>query len=199
MQAFLHQRLQVLAGLQAASSAVLVKYNRLDLDLAHALSAFLDEAVSSCRMLGLSGAENRLLALQAQTVSAAQGIHPDTLERVSSHRRELQRAVALRVLQLSAEHLRADIERDQGVLDQARAQLRPMVLVAVQEGLVSMPQREPLSMAELDALWRAMLAHPELQLSVRQLAMQASVHDLLLLLAGLVEAAGANVPPRPAR
>ena len=196
MQPFLHQRLQALAGLQAASSAMLAKYNRLDLDLAPALSAFLDQAVQGYRALGLASAENRLLALQAQTVSAAQGTHPDTLERVTSHRRELQRAVALRVLQHSAEQLRGDIERDQRQLDDTRAQLRPMVLLALQLGLVTLRGRQPPALARLETLWRAMLAHPDLQLAARQLAMQASVHDVLLLLAGLVEAARGSVPPR---
>ena len=198
MQPFLHQRLQALAGLQAASSAMLAKYNRLDLDLAPALSAFLDQAVQGYRALGLASAENRLLALQAQTVSAAQGTHPDTLERVASHRRELQRAVALRVLQHSAEQLRGDIERDQRQLDDTRAQLRPMVLLALQLGLVTLRGRQPPALARLEALWRAMLAHTDLQLAARQLAMQASVHDVLLLLAGLLEAARGSVPPRPA-
>ena len=196
MQPFLHQRLQALAGLQAASSAMLAKYNRLDLDLAPALSAFLDQAVQGYRALGLASAENRLLALQAQTVSAAQGTHPDTLERVASHRRELQRAVALRVLQHSAEQLRGDIERDQRQLDDTRAQLRPMVLLALQLGLVTLRGRQPPALARLETLWRAMLAHADLQLAARQLAMQASVHDVLLLLAGLVEAARGSVPPR---
>ena len=198
MQPFLHQRLQALAGLQAASSAMLAKYNRLDLDLAPALSAFLDQAVQGYRALGLASAENRLLALQAQTVSAAQGTHPDTLERVTSHRRELQRAVALRVLQHSAEQLRGDIERDQRQLDDTRAQLRPMVLLALQLGLVTLRGRQPLALPRLETLWRAMLAHADLQLAARQLAMQASVHDVLLLLAGLVEAARGSVPPRMA-
>ena len=199
MQVFLHQRLQALARLQATSSAVLAKYNRLDLDLAQALAAFLDEAVQTYRALNQAGTENRLLALQAQTVSAAHGTHPDTLEQVASHRRALQRAVALRVLQQSAEQLRADIERDQRALDEARAQLRPMLLAAFQHGLVALPQRKAPSAAQLGKLWLAMVAHPELQLAARQLALRASVHDLLLLLAELVDAARASLPAKPAK
>ena len=199
MQTFLHQRLQAVARLQAASSAVLAKYNRLDLDLAPALSAFLDEAVQTYRALNQASTENRMLALQAQTVSAAHGTHPDTLEQVASHRRALQRAVALRVLQQSAEQLRADIERDQRALDEARTQLRPMLLAAIQHGLVAPQQRKALSAAQLDKLWLAIVAHPELQLAARQLAMRTSVHDLLLLLAELVDAARANLPVKPAK
>ena len=199
MQAFLHQRLQALTRLQALSSAVLTKFNRLDLDLAAALSSFLDEAVQTYRALNQAGAENRLLALQAQTVSAAHGTHPDTLAQVASHRRALLRAVALRVLQQSAEQVRTDIERDQRALDEARTQLRPMLLAAYQHGLLALRQRKPYSAAQLDKLWLAMVAHPELQLAARQLALRTSVHDLLLLLAELVDAARASLPAKPAK
>lgn len=191
MQAFVHERLQVLQRLLARSSEVLAKYNRLDLDLAAALNEFLAEAIAGARALGRAPLENQLLALQAQFVSAQQGTHPLTLERVTGHRRELLRAVALQVLQRSAELLREDIARDSQALADGRAQLRPMVLAAIQQGLVSLHPRKALSQHQLEALWRGLLKEPDIHLAARQLAMQLGVYDIQLLLAELVQVARA--------
>ena len=189
MQAFVHERLQALQRLLARSSEVLAKYNRLDLDLAAALTDFLDEAVAVCRALGRASNENLLLALKAQFVSAQQGIHPVTLERVSGHRRELQRAIALQVLQRSAELLRADIARDSQALDEGRGQLRTIVLLAIRDGLLPLQARRPPSQRQLDALWRHLLQAPDIQLAARQVALQLGVYDIQLLLAELIQAA----------
>lgn len=189
MQAFLHERLQALQRLLARSSAVLAKYNRLDLDLAAALTDFLDEAIAGSRTLGRAQLENQLLALQAQFVSAQQGTHPLTLERSTGHRRELQRAVALHVLQRSAELLRDDIARDDRALAEGRALLRPIVLAAIQHGLVDPQANAPLGQPALEALWQSLLKSPELHLAARQLAMQLGVYDIQLLLAELTQAA----------
>jgi len=186
VQAFVHERLRVLQRLQARSSEVLAKYNRLDLDLATALTDLLDEAIAGFHALGRASNENQLLALKAQFVSAQQGTHPITLERVTGHRRELQRAIALQVLLRSAELLRADIARDSQALDDARGQLRTIVLLALREGLLPLKARRPPSQRQLDTLWRNLLRAPDIQLAARQLAMQLSAYDIQLLLAELI-------------
>jgi len=186
VQAFVHERLRVLQRLQARSSEVLAKYNRLDLDLAAALTDLLDEAIAGFHALGRASNENQLLALKAQFVSAQQGTHPITLERVTGHRRELQRAIALQVLLRSAELLRADIARDSQALDDARGQLRTIVLLALREGLLPLKARRPPSQRQLDTLWRNLLRAPDIQLAARQLAMQLSAYDIQLLLAELI-------------
>lgn len=193
MLPFLHERLRATEALLAVSSKVLAKHNRLDLDLAPALTAFLDQTIAAYRALNRTSAENQLLALQAEHVSASQGVNPLTLERVTSHRREMQRAIALRVLQRSAEQLRADLERDAKLLADAAAQLRPILLAAMQKGLVRPRVGKPMSQAQLDRLWRAVLNEPDLSLPARQVAMQVSVYDIQLLLADLIDAATPQV------
>lgn len=189
MQTFLHERLQALQRLLARSSEVLAKYNRLDLDLAAALTDFMDEAIAGSRTLGRAQLENQLLALLAQFVSAQQGTHPLTLERTTGHRRELQRSVALHVLQRSAEILRADIALDSQALSDGRALLRPIVLAAIQQGLVDTRAGAPPGQPELEALWGSLLQSPDINLAARQLAMQLGVYDIQLLLAELIQAA----------
>lgn len=189
MLPFLHARLQALERLLKHNSEVLVKYNRLDLDLAPALTDCLAEAIATHRALQRGRAENEWLALQAQFVSAEHGVHPVTGERVVGHRRELLRAVALRVLQHSAEQLRQAIAQDWQRLDDATAQLRPIVLLAFRQGLITQRTRVPMSAARTEALWRDLLREPDIALAARQLAMQVSVHDIQLLLADLVTAA----------
>ena len=189
MLPFVHDRLQKREQLLAHSSAVLGKYNRLELDLAGAVTAFLDEAIAVHRALQLATVENALLALKAQFVSAEHGTHPDTLERGAGQRRELVRSIALRVLQHSAEQLRNDVGQDQQRLLDAMRQLQPLVLLALRDGLIPLPRRKRLSQPRLQSLWRALLQAPDSALAARQLAMQLSVYDILLLLDDLVASA----------
>ena len=189
MLPFLHDRLQKLQQLLERSNAVFVKYNQLDLDLALALTGFLDEAISLYRALNRASAENELLALKAQFVSAEHGTHPLTLERITSHRREMMRSIALRVLQQSALQLRTDYEQVTQTLNEARIQLRPIVLLAMQKGLISQSQRKQISQHQLDELWRSLLKEPDIILAARQVAMQISLFDIQLLLSELITAA----------
>lgn len=189
MLPFLHDRLQKLQQLLERSNAVFVKYNQLDLDLALALTGFLDEAISLYRALNRASAENELLALKAQFVSAEHGTHPLTFERITSHRREMMRSIALRVLQQSALQLRTDYEQVTQTLNEARIQLRPIVLLAMQKGLISQSQRKQISQHQLDELWRSLLKEPDIVLAARQVAMQISLFDIQLLLSELITAA----------
>ena len=195
MLPFLHDRVRTLQGLLAASSAVLGKYNRHDLDLAPALGAHLDEAIATFRRIGRTQSENQWLAWQAQVVSASHGTNPLTLERVSTHRREMQRGIALRVLQQSAEQLRADLARDGAALAEATTQLRPIVLAAMHKSLfVPKAGRAP-TQKQLEKLWAAVLADAELQLAARQVMMAVGPYDIQLLLADLIDAATATTAP----
>ena len=92
------------------------------------------------------------LALKAQSVSAEHGVHPVTLKRVIGHRRELMRGVALRVLQHSAERLRTDIAQHRQRLDDALAPLRPIVLLAFRQVLITPRARVLMSAARIKAL-----------------------------------------------
>lgn len=192
MLPFLHERLRATEALMMSSSEVLAKYNRLDVNLAPALEAFLEQAVAGYRALNRTAGENQLRALQAEFVSASHGVHPLTLERVSSHRREMQRAIALRVLQRSAEQLRFDLELDARLLAEANALLRPIVLAAIQKGLVHSLLSEPMSQTTLEEFWRVLLDQPDLALAARQVAMQMSVFDIQLLLGDLIDAANSS-------
>jgi len=169
------------------ANAVFVKYNRLDLDLSVALTEFLDEAISIYRALNQTSAENELLALKAQFVSAEQGIHPLTLERVTSYRRKMIRGISLLVLQQSTLKLRTDTEQVIQKLNEGRMQLRPIVLLAIQKGLIL--QQEQLSQGQIEELWHKLLEEPEAQLATKQIAMQLSLFDIHLLLLELINTA----------
>jgi hypothetical protein len=187
---FLHDRLLKLGRLLEGSSTVLGKYNRLDLDLPAALSEFLDKAAAEYRALGRASAENELLALKAQFVSAEHGVDPLTLERVTDHRRVMIRAIALRVLQQSAQRLRSDLDLDAQILADARGQLRPIALLAIRDGLIPPPPGSSISQGQAEELWRTLLNHPEIGVAARQVAMQVSVFDIQLLLVELIADAG---------
>jgi hypothetical protein len=187
MLPFLHDRVRRLGGVLERSSAVLKKYNDLDLDLAPALSDLLDEAVAAYRALNRASVENRMLALKAECVAASHGTNPLTLERVTTNRRTMQRAVALRVLQASAEQVRADIELDTQKLAEAGAQLRPIVLAGIQKGIVPQPWPASAGQTAVERLWRDLRADPDIRLAARQLAMQVSMYDIHLLLGDLLE------------
>ena len=170
----------------AASSAALATYNRFDLDLAAVVVAFLDGAIDEHRALGVADIENEMLSLKAQYVSAQRGVQPLTLERVTTHRRDMERSISLRVLLKSAQRLRDELGRDRQSLDDGRAQLRPIVLSVIHKGLAPALPQPSITQQEIDALWTAVLNDAELQLAARQLAMQLSLVDIQLLLAELL-------------
>ena len=191
MLSFLHERVRAMDRLLVGSNAVLTKYNDADLDVDAALTGFLDETIAVYHTWNRVTAENRMLALKAECVTASQGTNPLTLERVTTNRRAMQRAVALRVLQASAEQLRTDVELDTKQLADVSSQLRPIVLMGIRKGLVNVSQSVPRSQLDMERLWRALVADEDIQLAARQVAMQVSIYDIQLLLDTLMDAAGA--------
>jgi hypothetical protein len=187
MLPFLHGRLRTLGALLERSGTVLTKYNSLDIDTPEALEVLLDDATTAYRDLGRAPVENRMLALKAECITARHGTHPLTLERVTTHRRAMQRAIALRVLQVVSEQIRTDIEDDTRKLADASALLRPIVLAGIQRRIVPVPWPTPADQQAVERLWRELLGEADLALATRQLAMQASVYDIHLLLAALLE------------
>jgi phospholipase/lecithinase/hemolysin len=188
MLPFVHDRLQKLERLLERSNTALTKYSRLDIDLAAALTELLDEAIGHYKTANRADIENELLTLKALHTSAQRGVDPISLERVTTHRRDMQRAIALRVLQQSAQRLRADYSQDQQALADGGALLRPIVLQAMHKGLIDGLSRRTLTQQQLDDLWQTMLSEPEIQLAARQVAMLLSPIDIQLLLGDLIAA-----------
>jgi hypothetical protein len=187
VQPFLNERVRRFDQLLSAASAALRAYNDLDLETAGIVAGVLAETSAAYQAMGDAAAENEMLALQAQLTSARRGVDPMTLER-ATRRRELERAVALRVLLVSGERLRSDHVQLQRRLRETREQLAPIVVYALQKGLASVTDQTP-TQADLEHLWRALLDDPESQASARHLAMSVASHDLLLLLADLLQSA----------
>jgi hypothetical protein len=185
MQPFRHGRLQTLERLLARSNAVLVKYNNSDLDLPQELAYFLDDSVASYKTLALSIGENALLSMKAQFVSAQNGTNPLTLERITSHRRTLERAIALSVLQRSTQQLRTDIASNDESLSLSRERLVPITLNAFKKGLVP---ESPITPSDIEALWKTIMLDSDLRTSAQQAAMMAHPADVFLLLGDLLAA-----------
>lgn len=188
MLPFLHHRLEGLNRALVRSSETFERYARSEPDLASALEAFLDESIGMFRAQGRSTPENELLALKAELVSAQEGIDPLTSQRVERHRRQLVRATALRVLQQSAARIRSEAEEVGRWLADGRAQLLPIVALAIQKGLAS-GFADTVDQARLESFWRILLADGEIGAAAAQLAMRLSLFDILLLLEDLISAA----------
>jgi hypothetical protein len=187
VQPFIHERIQRFDHLLSTASAALRAYNDLELETATIVVGFLAETSAAYQTMGNAAAENEMLALQAQLTSARRGVDPMTLERATTRRRELERAVALRVLLVSGERLRTDHAHLQQRLRETREQLAPIVVYALQKGLAAPVPDQPPTQVDLEHLWRALLDDPESQAAARHLAMSVATHDLLLLMADLLE------------
>lgn len=186
MLPFLHDRVQRLLALLTQSGAVLDKFHRQDLDLAEAADALMADTIATWHALGLALPENEARAWRAELSAARQGLDPATGQRVSQHRRELQRGVALRVLLAHAGRLREQAAQDEARLDEGRQTLQPMLLVAEQQGLWPPAPPAAATQATLEALWRAMLGNATLATAARQLGMKLGAADVLLLLQEIV-------------
>lgn len=196
MLGFLHARKQQVDALLVQASGMFSKHNRLDLDFVPAVKSFLAAPIEHYRSHGRSATENELLSAEAQIVSAEQGINPLTGERLLTHRRELRRMIALKALQQCAALLRGDSAELAQRLAEGEAQLRPIVLVALQQGLLP-PDFRHEDQGAIEALWSRLLKDASTGLAARQLAMQLGPHDIQLLLTTLLASAAA-APRTPA-
>jgi hypothetical protein len=185
---FLHERLHRFERLLEASNTALRAYNDLDLGISDIVGSFLEGAAAEYHTVGTAEAENDMLALRAQLASAHRGIDPFTTERVTTRRREMERAVALRVLLRSSERLREDCDGVRQQLAATREQLVPIVLYALQKGFLPAEPDRAVPQDEIEAAWRSLLDDPESQAAARHLAMNASTFDIVLLLGDLLDA-----------
>ncbi|GHH68691.1 hypothetical protein GCM10017673_18200 [Streptosporangium violaceochromogenes] len=189
MRPFLHERLHRYERLLNSSTNAMRAHTALDLGVGDVVVAFLDEASAVYRAIGATEAENEVLALKAQFVSARGGVHPLTLERVTQRRREMERSIALRVLTASAERLRSESTGLRSTLAGAREQLLPIVAYGLQKDLIpSASDRDP-TQPELENMWRSLCEDPEIRPVARQIALALNPADILLILADLLSSA----------
>jgi hypothetical protein len=190
---FVHGRKQQVEALLVRANAVFTKHNQLDLDFLPALKDLLAAAAEHYRSQNRSAEENELLSLAAQVVAAEQGMNPLNGERVTTHRRGLRRAIGLKALQDCAALLRGDAAALARRISDGEGQLRPIILLSLQQGLLPTDFRHE-DEAALDTLWTRVLQDASTTLAARQLAMQLGPHDIRLLLRDLL-AAAASPPP----
>lgn len=198
MQPFLHDRVQRLADLLEVGSSALRTCSSDELRTADVVGQYLGSAADRYRDLGLQVEENEVLALSAELEAARRGVVLATSERVTSRRRELERTVAVRVLVQSLDRLRDDVGRDGERLRAAREHLAPVVVYAVQSGLVSPLHDgdEPGHAAE--DRWRVLCGDATTRPAALQLLTSVSAADALLVLLDLLASIGSPVPAAPA-
>jgi len=185
MRPFLHQRLRRIDELISASNLALQAYLEQNPSLANIVTRFFEQAGATYHRLGLSDGENELLALGAQFAAARHGIDPVSLERRNHHRRELERAVAVHVLQAGAARIRADGARFWQTFDDTTERLLPIVAVGIQKGLIPLAANDP-DAVELETIWRSLLDDRDLQAAARPIAMTIAQPDVVIIIADLL-------------
>lgn len=197
MQPFLHDRLQRLSSLLDAGSDALRTCSRDELTAGDVVSDFLDAAGERYRALGLQVEQNEVLALGAELEAARRGLVLATGERVTSRRRDLERAVALRVLVHTLGRLRDAVSRDVDRLRSARDQLAPVVVYALQGGLITLLQDEEDAGRAAELRWRVVSEDATTRPTALQVLTGISAADALLLLLDLLEAVAPADPVAP--
>lgn len=198
MQPFLHDRLQRLADLLDAGSSALRTCSSDELGAADVVVHHLDTAADCYRALGLRVEENEVLALLAELRAAQRGVVLATGERVTSRRRDLERTVAVRVLVQSLDRLRDDVSRDEARLRTAREQLAPVVVYAVQSGLVDPLHDDDDAGRAAETRWRTLCDDATTRPAALQLLTSISAADALLVLLDLLAAIASPTPVTPA-
>lgn len=194
MQPFLHDRLQRLSDLLDAGSGALRACSHDDLAAGDVVATFLATAAERYRALGLQLEENEVLALSAELQAARRGLVLATGERVTSRRRDLERTVALRVIVQSLDRLRGAVGRDADRLRSAREQLAPVVVHALQHGLVPLLDDREDEGRAAEVRWRAVCEDPTTRPAALQLLTSVSTADAVLVLLDLLHAV---VPATP--
>lgn len=189
MQPFLHDRVNRFEALLESSTSAMRAYVGNDLGYADVVGDHLDGAADAYRQMSSPDAENALRALAAELAAARRGVDAPSATRVETRRREFERSVALRSLLAAGERLRDDLGAAQRSLTEAREQLAPVVVFALDHGLMPAGFGAP-TQDELEKLWQAILQRPESRGTAQMLAMRLSQPDLVLLLADLLVSAG---------
>lgn len=151
-----------------------------DPDATTATTALLEAAVVVYRELGPAPTHNELRELLARHALAAEGTDPSTLERITSHRRSMQRAVTFTVLERVGALLRADWSTSNQALEDIATNLRVLVANALARGLVQPADLPITDDASADALWQRLLNEPDFAVAASQLGLRANVIDLRL-------------------
>jgi hypothetical protein len=150
-----HSDEQAINGLLAAVSTVLRKLAGRDLDTEAALEKTLAQAVDVFQKIDAAAQASQCELLKAELASAQQGINPYTLQKPATGRREMRRAVMLRIaqtLQAATSEERAAIRAR---LKEAREIVQQIMLSALQSGLLTRARLEAASTeADAAALWR---------------------------------------------
>jgi hypothetical protein len=189
MPPFLHLRLQRIESLLHSADDALRASTERSLSAVDVAVAHLADAGTVYADLGIPDAANQMIGLSAQMAEARSGINPLTLERVSTHRREMERTVALYAVQTSSARLRTDYSDVRRSLDALRAGVSPLALYALQQGMVPSAPDRSLTQDELEVVWKALCDDPESRSAARQIMANAARTDVLLVLGDLLESA----------
>jgi hypothetical protein len=181
--AFLHHRRQSIEKLLGTSTSAFVAHADGSFQLEQIVADFLDEAVATYRALGAAERENEMVALRAEVVEAHRGVNPLTLERTSTHRRDMQRGIALHVLRVSGERLRTDHATTGDALSDLRSQLTPLAAYSLQAGMVPAGEVTP---AEVEHAWKLLSEDPQSSAAVRRVEMSFSSIDVHLVFGDLL-------------
>lgn len=189
MLPFLHARHQQLVQLLEQATALFQRFQQRDLGLEAELDAWLARSAGVLKSLSLPAAENECASLRGQWAAAREGIDPFRREAVETQRRALRRLVALHVLDSLAQRLRELLAHCEATLAQGRAQLQPIVLAALNAGIVDEDTLRGQDAQRVEALWRRLLADAGAAPAARQVALSQALPDIVLLIEDLLAAA----------
>ena len=190
MATFLQSRVDRLVPVLTESSATLGRFSSGVAWSGDEAVTVLASAAATYQSLGMPLSENVVRAQLADLTTALHGIHPGTGERVVTRRRDLVRGCTLAALRTTSARLRDDIAADEGVLSDARALLRPIVLQALPRGLLGAALPADPDQAYLEQVWAAVKADPDLTVAAAQVALLVSGPDILVILGELFRQLG---------
>jgi hypothetical protein len=187
MQPFYHSQVNKLMAALNGLEKVTVKYISRALDLQPSLLEWLDHTVQDYRDLGQLERESQLLLLKAEMVTAQRGINPNTLEKQSTHRNELQHNTAFRIMQAAEALLRSDLAPKMERIREAEDLVRQVVIAGFQEGIIS---REKIArtkkQSQLEALWNLLSRDPNISFGQTRILLLVSKYDVWILLGDLL-------------
>ena len=186
MKLFLHGRVQKLLHLMAGCNDLLKNFIDQDLGVDAALAKFLGAAATGYGNFGRKDVEGKILLLLAELSAVRRGIDPITYQRISSRRRELASAFSLKALQITSRQISSDLEQDENELQAGRALLTPLILAALQRGLIPDPATTAGNTAAIQALWREFLIDQDICLAAKRVALTLSLPDILLLMESML-------------
>ena len=183
MQKFFNNENEQIIHLISQLGEALNKYNNKDLDASNSLLLFLDNGLQVYKTLAQPDKETWLQKLKADFITAQRGINPETFDKPTLGKREMQYNVQLRIMQNAEAQLKQDYEKNLFVLKQAEDLIGQIIIMGFQTGIFADGIIKNIkTQTDIETAWQLLSKDANINLGQKRLLLMVSRFDVWILI-----------------